>query len=73
MTSVPLIDADADESGDGSGLNNALCDGVIDEKIIKTGSEGVVEAASVDDSWRISLRVCPNAEGPKAGKLKTGQ
>jgi hypothetical protein len=23
-----------------------------------------------DDSWRISLRVCPNAEGPKAGKLK---
>jgi FTO catalytic domain len=23
-----------------------------------------------DASWRISLRVCPNAEGPKAGKLK---
>lgn len=24
-----------------------------------------------DKSWRISLRVHPNAEGPKAGKLKT--
>lgn len=23
-----------------------------------------------DATWRISLRVCPNAEGPKAGKLK---
>ena len=30
------------------------------------------KAEEVDDSWRISLRVCPNAEGPKAGKLKTG-
>ena len=27
----------------------------------------------MDDSWRISLRVCPNAEGPKAGKLKIGE
>ena len=30
------------------------------------------ESSDVDDSWRISLRVCPNAEGPKAGKLKIG-
>ena len=39
----------------------------IERNIIKKDSD------HVDDSWRISLRVCPNAEGPKAGKLKIGE
>ena len=74
VTSVPMMDADIDESRDGSGLNNAQCEDVTDGKIMKTESErkDETEAVTVDDSWRISLRVCPNAEGPKAGKLKTG-
>jgi hypothetical protein len=42
------------------------------EKILKnkTKSDEISENILDDDSWRISLRVCHNAEGPKAGKVK---
>jgi hypothetical protein len=40
------------------------------EKLSKNKENSETAAALDDDSWRISLRVCNNAEGPKAGKSK---
>lgn len=39
-------------------------------KALKTKKNPTPKNDPEDASWRISLRVCPNAEGPKAGKLK---
>ena len=72
-TLLSTLDTSIEVSMSDNKRNDDISSEMIAASTIETSTNiQIQENNCVDDSWRISLRVCPNAEGPKAGKLKLG-
>ena len=73
QTLLSTLDTSIEVSMSDNKRNDDISSEMIAASTIETSTNiQIQENNCVDDSWRISLRVCPNAEGPKAGKLKLG-